>query len=329
MTSLASTAIYLASSLTAGPIPAPTPVAIVPTVMIVPVMDDIETRPVDSRVEANPFAAARARGGMSLSEAIADVVRRDALKDSLIDAGMGISLYPERQSQDDSLSEDITAAHDARIGFIRQRMDALRLDGASAGPLLEQLNAKLRLAVAARCLAVAREASEHLITLSDSPASRACLSAPRAMAINAAQVRSRPGYDRPRPSSANHQTAVDIAVASVNALLPHVTTAASGRPLGKSKLYIHGEAAHRVSTEAPASISALASAATIHPAWKITQPSENVPRASASDRARRLLASARHLLEDSHQQNSDIRLTGLLHWKGSETWSLTEYGHST
>lgn len=341
MDSLASTAIYLASSLTAGPAPATPPVAIVPTVIVAPamgpvmgpVMGDVEVSPADSRAEANPFAAARARGGKSLSEAIADVVRRDAVEGSSIDAGTGLSLDPERPQDDESLSDDITAAHDARIAFIRQRMDELRPRGAPAAPRLEQLNAKLRLAMAARCLAVAREASEHLLRHADSAAAGACLPAPLAVAADAAPARRRPGHDRSRPPSAHHRTAVDMAGASVPPPPPGATAATSGRPSSKG-VASKGVASNRrgpsrrVSAGDPASASALASTSTIHPMRGATRHPADV--AGASDRARRLLATARHLLEDaSHHSHSDVRLAGLLHWQGSDTWSLADCARST
>ena len=51
----------------------------------------------------------------------------------------------------------------------------------------------------------------------------------------------------------------------------------------------------------------------------------------ASDHARRLLAAARRLLEDGadHHPRPDIKLAGLLHWEGSDTWSLANYPRST
>ena len=194
--------------------------------------------------------------------------------------------------------------------------------------------------MAARCLAVAREASEHLLGHADPAATGACLPAPLAVAADAAPVRPRPGHDRSRPSSAHHRTTVDMAGASVPPPSHGATAATSGRPSSKSVASKgvarksvasnrHGPS-RRVSAGVPASASALASTSTIHPMRGATRHPADGAGAGASDRAHRLLATARHLLEDaSHHSHSDVRLAGLLHWQGSDTWSLADCAKST
>ncbi len=335
MDGLTSTAIYLASSLTTAQ--APHMVVAMPTITVTistpTAAGDIKP-PIDVLVSVNPFAAARSRGGKSLSVVIADEVRRDALDHPTDDRETASSLDPERShGEDQSLSEDVTAAHDARIDFIRQRMDALRLEGTSAAPMLDRLGTKLHMAMAARRLAVAREAIGQLpIDCSLELDVDACRPAPVAVAANAATGHLGSRYAQLRRSSASHhKTSTTMLAASIpSSSSDKVGSKTAGRPFGVGVRHtadIHRDPAHRTPDHfgRPSESMLLA-------AWKAARhdPVQSAT-GDASDHARRLLAAARRLLEDGtdHRPRPDIKLAGLLHWEGSETWSLAAYPRST
>lgn len=340
MDGLASTAIYLASSLTTAH--APRTVVAMPTITVSistpTAAGDIKAPSTDVLVSVNPFASARSRGGKSLSVVIADEVRRDALDHPADDTETALSLDPERShGEDQSLSEDVTAAHDARIDFIRRRMDALRLEGPSAASMLDRLSTKLHMAMAARRLAVAREAIGQLP--SDCPPELdvdACRPAPVAVAANAVTDHRGSRHAQLRRSSASHhKTPATMLAASVLSSPSDKAAPIDGRPFGVGTRHmagIHRDPARRTpdhldqETGRPSESVLLAARKAVRHGSMQSAAEED-----ASDRARRLLAAARRLLEDGagHHPRPDIKLAGLLHWEGSDTWSLANYPRST
>uniref|UniRef100_UPI00157756D4 hypothetical protein n=1 Tax=Sphingomonas bacterium TaxID=1895847 RepID=UPI00157756D4 len=293
MESLASTAIYLASSLTVAQVPGATPPAkifVVTTSTGLPPTQEVRAGLADVVVMTNPFTSARNAGRKSLDEAIIDEVRRDALDQPSGAARMDPSSDPDRDDLDKSLSKDITAAHDARIDFIERRMDELRLQGVSAAPLVDRLGVKLRLAMAARRLALAREAIVQLPAGCDlSP--DACRPIP--IAVAASTVTDHRGYGHVRPrSSAPHRQGparilVDASVAAApspsNAVIVTIG-AAAGRGV---KRVADSHSSHRASGGSDR----LAGSA-IHLA--LAQGTRHRPTdgtVHGSDRARRLLAT--------------------------------------
>ena len=338
MDSLASTAIYLASSLTIAHAPRTVDSAPTATVISRPIAREGKAASADILVNVNPFALARSRGGKSLSEAIADEVRRDALDSSAGNAETTLLLDSERDDvRDRSLTEDVAATHDARIDFITRRMEELRLKGPSAAPLLSRLDIKLHMAIAARRLAVAREAIGNLpVDCAPGVDFDACRSAPIAVAANTVTDHRRARHTQPRRSGVSHHTASATTLAA-SVLSSPSNKAASGateRHFGVDTRHmpdIHRDPA-RWTPDRLDQETARPSASVLLAARKATRHgSAEGATGDASDHARRLLAAARRLLENDAASliQPDIKLAGLLHWEGSETWSLANYPRST
>lgn len=342
MDSLASTAIYLASLTTAQ---APSTIPSVPTVSVTfaapATRQAVELRLADTVVVANPFTAARSRGGKSLSEAIAAEVKRDAVERSAFD-GDTASFDPERDLRDDSLSEDVTAAHDARIDFIRRRMDELRLEDATSAPMLRKLSTKLAFAMAAHRLAVARNAIGYLPANCD-PGSDGCRTAPIAIATNAFTDHQGSGHARAHRSAVSRHKATTAVVVATARPLPMGAAFDTGRrslsPGVRRVADIHRERSYRVPGPTHREV---ASGGPAHHRGVDRLTAQEATRrgvadaahADASDHARRLLATARRLLESGHPHpdtkmaetgRAGVKLAGLLNWDGSETWSLANY----
>lgn len=312
MDGLASTAIYLASSLTIAP-HTTYPVRNVVVTLSAPILRaETASATVDL---VNPFAVARAHGGKSLDEAIAQEVARDAVDRPASDDDAGFAPYPERDD-DQSLSKDVAAAHEARIAVIRRKMDELRLEGASKTASLVRLGVKLRLATAAKRLAVAREAIDHLPAYCGPLDSDACDAAPVAVAMPRHQA-SRRGRPRPLPIGYHHEPA-GMSMATLRP--PPDRVAGTYRATVPDRLHAGAAARRAVGGSLP------------HPAAQaLARRGSGRAAGDASAHVRRLLATARHLLEDGtvHPPHVGVELAGLLHWDGSETWSLADYPRST
>lgn len=346
MESIASTVLYMASSLT--PVQASGTIPVVQTVrtnFATPATRQaVAPKAADSATVDNSLIESRSRGGKSLSEAIAAEIRRDAVERPASEwETVPLNLAPG--SDDGSLSGDVMAEHDARIAFIRRRIDEIRLEGASSASMLRTLNNKLHLAIAAQRLAVARNAIADLQVVCRSVSGAdGCKSAPIAIVTSAVMNRQR--FKNPRlyrSMASYHKDPLAAVAARAHPLPMGVETDASIRSLGLNAGHLthnHREPSHRARDQSHGEIafgglvphSAIGRSTVHSPNRRAGLDDAGV---ETSVQVRRLLAIARHLLdtddnrssnvETSDVKKTEIKLGGLLHWNGSDTWSLANY----
>lgn len=313
---MASTVTYLAWSFAvpaSGPaMPAPIATPMVTVVFAPPGEADVAARRADALapplVSVAPPDLPRQRNDAALG-VLVDNEARLVARASPATLG-GAMAVP---SPDEGLDAAVTAEHDTRIGVLRQRVEELRQQGASA-TLIDGLNVRLRRAVAARSLAAARQAIGRLPATCQVASSCPTPSVERVAAIDDRDV-GHPGSRR---------------------MLPLRTARAGGSI--KRALPFKGPAAVRVARLRPVSPvrhprSELAAwfpnrvaVAALGAPMRARTPHRAAPASDdgASTRARQLLATARRLLEPDADARAAPRLAGLIYWRGSETWSLTD-----
>ena len=208
MGGLASSAVYLATSLANGPPPLVPPD---------PAPVTIETRAAASAPRAYVIVdLPRSDGVRLLGMVVADTVRLEP------EPSMEVVARPP--PPDIRIDADVIASHDQRIGVIRERIDTLRQERAEQA-ILAALQARLRRAEAARQLAVARVALAQCTGPCASPPAAAARTSP-AMAATA-PVRSRPQSPR-RPATGSVRAAsIPMPVA---AAAPLATAAVDASP---------------------------------------------------------------------------------------------------
>lgn len=232
----------------------------------------------------------------SLDEAIAQEVARDAVTHS--SAGLTIADSLADGRADGALNEAVIAAHDARIAMLRQRIDATTADGAAGRIELAALQLRLHRAEAARRIALARAGDNTPAEAPQDVTAHVTTSTVETQAVRvSAPAKPHPGVSRP----------------------PSPRTPAVRR----IAVPVHPRSAHATSALRVASTSNLladhGAGATLH----------HVPvgpeTADAAGHVRRLLAAARRVLEaDAAVHPPHVALAGLMHWEGSETWSLAD-----
>lgn len=340
MDGLAPTVIYLASSLTIAPapglaVPAPT-LTVAFTVarrydddrgraawadttarLAIPVRAPLPVRASSFSAVYGPILDRRAA---SFGEPSGDEARRVA-RDPL----EGEAEPATSASTDADLDAEVTAEHDARIGMITQRIEALRLQGEATSPLIARLHARLRLAVAARGLALARQAVARLS--GDCPSAKP---APCPSAFALADAIGRRGLVDPQVGRLSPHRATLAWTTPANRHLAATKNSLTARPVETG---VRHEVASRRDL---AAWSGRSDHGLGHLSWSARDPAVAVRPAAAvrtpADAligARRLLATARQLLEpQANHVSHETKLNGLVYWDGSESWSLKNYPRS-
>ena len=289
MGGLASGAIYLASSLAAGPPPA---VAIDPAPI-----EAIAAEP-QSTVERGYVIVDLPRraddlspGGLLMGAAIGVEVRREA------EGGQLGETIVEDQDDAGALNASVLALHDQRIGVLRGRIDELREERAGAG-VISELGAKLRRAEAARHLAVAR------VALAACAEKRVCAPVAKVAAT-----------EPPRPTQSPSSRRI-LASKALSIMSPRQAK------LGAAKLLNYGH--EFTATEAHLPIArAFPEPAVAEPGIKTKE--EGLARSRRLlAKARAALGSLPHA-----ESEAPIRLAGLWQWEGSEQWSLASAPRTT